>query len=209
MSKVQSERMFAQLGKMVVLWNDLELQLKRLLVCLSDDVITVLILSTDMQASALVNAVETMAREYDVHRTKFGQFSKAVSEKTGRPPQTFEPISEHVNCVIACADKLREYRNYYAHGVVTPGRNDPLMVGGITARGGRLDTYDAQFTVAELKRITTLIGQTVRYAERVIKCISARKDDPSQTRPTWPKKLPVPEKLKKPRTSLQDRLPLF
>ncbi len=200
-SRVQSERVFSQLGKLVVRWNDLELQLRRLLFSLCDDWVTAAIFSVEMNMHAFLNALRIVAKEYDAHVEKL---NRLIRQAAGTP---HDLVSEHVHCVADCADALRLYRNYYAHGITSPREGEPFTVGGINARG-RLTTYDQLLTAAEMRKITVLIGRTVRYAQAVERCIAAN-EHPSRARPTWPEKLPVPDKLKKPRSNLLDRIPLL
>jgi hypothetical protein len=207
---VQSEQIFKSVGKLIVRWNDLELQLRRLLYCLAEDWFTAAALSVDMQAANLIQALKTFAAEYDADSTKWNRLFVALSEQTGRPAQTKGPVFEHVNWIVESANRLRLHRNLYAHCINSPTREVPrFTLGGMTARGRRLSDYDFPLDLREIRKVISLISATISYAQKVERCIKAAQDSKRTSLPKWPKKLPLPPELKKSLRNLSDRMPLF
>ncbi len=208
-SRAQSERIYKHVGKLVVSWNDLELQLRRLLYCLSPDWFTATVLTADMQASGLLHVVKTMAGEHDADATKLNRFMEDARPKTGHKVRPLDLVKEHVNRVVECADSLRLHRNYFAHGINSPTVKIPYFtLGGMTARKQRLAMYDRPIELAEIRRITALIGRTTRYAKQLESCIRANQRTLGKP-PRWPQKLPVPEQPDKKAAHLNERIPLF
>jgi hypothetical protein len=214
-SRAHSELIYKQIGELVILWNDLELQVRRIMNCLCDDWFTVSVLSADMPAASLIQTVKIMAAESDADAAKMNRFIAAAYEKTGRYVRARDPIFEHVERVAECADKLRTYRNFFAHGVNSPTSKIPhFTLGGMTTRGKRrrLTIYEHPLRLPEIRKIIALISKTVRYGQRVEKCIQNNKDPRAMRRrsgPKWPKKIPIPKPVNRRFQNLTERIPLF
>jgi hypothetical protein len=210
--RVRPNQLFSYIGKIAVHWNDLEVHLRRLLHSLSEDWFTAAVFSADLQVANLIQVIKTFAAEYDADATKMNRFILAASEKTGRYVRPRDLVSEHVNRVCDCADRLRLYRNAYVHCITSPTKDVPRYTfGGMTVRKGRrLEEYDLPLIPADIRNLATLIRRTILYAQRVEKCIKDNEDTKIHSPPKWPEKLPVrPAELIKPLKSLSDRFPLF
>jgi hypothetical protein len=196
-SRAQSERIFRHVGRLVITWNDLELQFRRVLFAFTEtheDFVNVATLTADMQADALFKATKAIAKEQEAFRTRLNQFLHAIAEKTGHPRLHYELPSEHVDHLCRCADRLRLYRNYYAHGITSPFGPASYTLSGITARVG-LQTHDSPIKIRELSRTIAAINRTMRYAQKLERCISQYRN--GEGTPSWPKKIPIVPELKK------------
>lgn len=209
-NRSQSDSIFRCVGRMVIAWNDLELQIRRVLFAITDThehFLSVATLTADMQAEALFKALKSVAKEHDRFHAKFNRFLVVISEKTGRTPTQIGPISEHIENLYTCADRLRLYRNYYAHGITSPAGKITYTLGSMTARKG-LSLHDHPIKLRDITKTTAAITQTVKYGRRIEQCLRTRQS--RATKPIqWPPKVrPLPE-LKKAYTSLTDQLPIL
>jgi hypothetical protein len=210
-SQAQSKRIFSNLGKLVVRWNDVETQLRRLLLCVTDDWFNATLLTIDLPVANFIQALKTIVSERDVDAARFNTFIEAISQKTGRTVRPTDLVSEHVNHVLECADRLRMYRNLYAHCITSPTDDVPhFTLGGMTARNGhRLKRYDFPVDLRKIRKTIAAIERTVQYAQRVEKCIKIAQDSQRPSGPKWPKKPSLPPKLDKPMSTISDRIPLL
>jgi hypothetical protein len=209
-SRAQSVRIFRHVGKLVVRWNDLELQMRRLVQYITEDWFIVHVLTAEIPAEKLIRVLKLLAAERDADMTKLNRFTAAAAEKTGRHGRKIDMVSEHVGRVVDCADSLRLYRNMYAHGITSPTVYvNKFTVSGWTTRKGRLAEYNVPLKLAEIARATSLIGQVLRYAGRVERCLKANSDSRTHSPVKWPQKLAVPAAPKKPLWNINERIPLF
>jgi hypothetical protein len=210
-SRAQSEAIFKSVGKLAVRWNDLDLQLRRLAYSLTDDWFTVAVFSADLQTANLIQSIRVLTAEHDVESSKLNRFIEEARPKTGHRVPLRDMIYEHVDCVLTCADRLRLYRNLYVHCINSPTRDvQHFTLGGMTTRSnGRLSDYNFPLRITEIRKVTAAIERTVRYTEKIEKCIRINQNSKRQAATKWPKKLVPYAKLKKPLSALTDRMPLF
>ena len=144
MSAPRPQKIFVCVGELAIRWNDLELQLRRLAYCLTDAWFTVAVFSADMQVSALIQSIKTLAVEYDVESAKLNRLLEAARPKTGHNVLVRDMVVEHVDCVLKCAERLRLYRNLYIHCINSPSREVRYFtIGSMTSRtSGRLSVYE-------------------------------------------------------------------
>jgi hypothetical protein len=206
-ARAQTAHLLKLVGKLVARWNDLEWGLRYILFAISYDRLTAAILTADAQAVNLMNAVRIMASERDITTSRINVGLSEAAQKEGIRVKLIEPISPHVHHLLDCIDRLREFRNFYVHGITTPrGKAKPFSVHGITARV-RLAMYHQVITKDDLTNLIKQTDEIFRYAEGVYKAILANASAKLNERPTWPKKPPLPDRLVKPRLNLQDELP--
>jgi hypothetical protein len=168
------------------------------------------VLTAEIPAEKLIRVLKLLAAERDADMTKLNRFTAAADEKTGRHTRKIDMVSEHIGRVVDCADSLRLYRNMYAHGITSPTTVlNTFTVSGWTTRKGRLAEYNVPLKLAEIARATSLIGQVLRYAQKVEKCLKENAEHRSHSSPKWPPKLDVPAKPSKQYWNLNERLPLF
>lgn len=210
MSSNRPQKIYACVGELAVRWNDLELRLRRLAYSLTDDWFTVAVFSADMQVSALIQSMKTLATEYDVESAKLNKLMEATRPKIRHKVLLRDMIVGHVEGVLSCADRLRLYRNLYLHCINSPSREAPYFtIGGMTSRASRLSVYELPLKVREIRKVSAAIKRTVDYAKRIEACIKANEDHERRSRTKWPKKLTPYPKLKKPFSHFTDGTPLF
>jgi hypothetical protein len=209
--RARPEQIFRNVGRLVVAWNDLELHVRRVLFALTDThehFVSVAVLTADMQADALLKALKAVAKEHDTFHTKFNLFLGTLTENTNREPGQIELISEHVEHLYKCADRLRLYRNYYAHGITSPVGKESYTLGKLTARGGLL-VYDSPIKIHEIIRTIAAISRTIRYARGLERRLNHRVSGKGK-QPPWPAKIPIPAEHKKRSNSpLTNQLPVL
>ncbi len=111
----RTEPIFYEVGKLAIAWNNLEWQLRRVAFSLTDDWFTVALLTIDLQAANLIQAIRLLTTEHDAEIAKANRFIEAARPVTQHKVRSRDLVSEHVNCLLNCADRLRLYRNLYVH----------------------------------------------------------------------------------------------
>jgi hypothetical protein len=148
-----------------------------------------------------------LAIEYDEwERAMFAgvQSEKQLREYIG--PRQVEPVAPHVNHLIDITDRLREYRNYYVHGINRPVQGSGFRVRSQTSRN-KFVIFEQPITVADFGPLTAQIKRAIDYGIRVYEGIASAHShlrERSAGPPTWPEKPPLPDKLKKRPRSLRD-----
>jgi hypothetical protein len=210
-SPAQSEKLWKEIGRVVLYWNDLELRLRRILHLLSNDWFSVALLTADMQSVTLIQTVRIFAAEHDVDSGKPNKLLDLTRDKVGHNLAPKESIFKHVKHVCDCADRLRAHRNLYAHCVTSPTKDVPrYTVSGWTTRNrGRLAQYDVPLNLGEMRKIAKLMTQAISYAERVENCIRQSQDSNRKTPVKWPKQIDLPDQLEKLHTTINETLSLF
>jgi hypothetical protein len=89
------EIFLARLGRLIVRWNYVESMIRLLLGTLCRDRPTAEILTAHMGSASLCGALQTIGNEF-----------------------ADEHLREHIVHAVAYFDRVREYRNYYAHGII-------------------------------------------------------------------------------------------
>jgi hypothetical protein len=183
----EPRRFYNQIGKLAVRWNDLELVLKLLIFALSKrGIFVAAILAADMQIIGLLNLIRTLASEYDISNHRINESLKITARKEKIKMKIFDAVAGHVHHLIDGVDIIREYRNYYVHGILSPTKGQ-FSVGGMSGRQ-RFSIHHRQITLTELRDTTKQIESLVRYGRKLVACIEANENPKFSVRPTWPKK---------------------
>lgn len=178
------------LGILVVEWNHAESLLNTLLSFLSGGGTRVAILTAHMNTVAVCQALRTLANE------------KLADDD----------VAPHVLHYTDYFDRLREYRNYYIHGIKAVGFSEGEAVGiaeTVTARE-RWTLHQLTLSVHDLRQSVELIIDLVRYGSKIMSHLMWTHNNslpiPEQHR-SLSEKPPLPEKLQKPRLFLLDQAP--
>jgi len=167
----------AALGNLVIKWNRAELHLRWLL----DSFIggpNALVVTSELGAVGLANALRTFANE-----------------------TTSGPLREAIIHLLDYTDTTRAYRNYYVHGVVVLKNINSAEVGYVQtfSAKGSMTKHHEQVSIEQIDKIAAHAVILADYALAVLH----HSVDPSDDIPKLPEPPPLPEKLKKPRQSLQ------
>ena len=68
--KAKSRSITSELGRLVICWNDLELEIRVLLLTISNDAATVEALTSQLDIAAVFIAMRKLANQYDAHRRR-------------------------------------------------------------------------------------------------------------------------------------------
>jgi hypothetical protein len=198
-----------QVGKLVLTWNDLDQWIRHLIYLIAmNDALTVMVLTADMRTSAALNALRALTIEQDATAIRSFRRRAAKHPDLFRPGETGpQAAAPHVQHFIDYVDRLREYRNFYVHGIGNPNPDQGFQATGKTARG-RLSAFKKAITPRDLELLTGQIQECIRYALALFHAIDQNhpfaRFAPGASPPTWPEKPPLPDKLKKPRLVLLD-----
>ena len=126
------------LGLVVTLWNELEVQVKSVLLALSPDNNRLIAswLVADLQIGPLINAARLLSKEMQLMYDR----ANVTLRRKRSPQKLFEPHAEHVEHFLPGVDILREHRNYYVHYAIndeTDPHHQRLQISRISARGAR------------------------------------------------------------------------
>lgn len=175
------ERFYAALGEMIVRWNQAESEMKALLLNLVGlDTKAAWILVTELGSVSLEQALKSVAQDL-------------------APPH----LQSHIRGLVDWFSRLREYRNYYAHGIQTQ------VVGGgqgilaqVTAKNG-LIYHGGTVSSNELEAITLKIIDFTAFAKHVghhaFAAIHSSEDPDSPPPRSLEEMPPLPDRLQKPR----------
>jgi len=203
----ESSEFLAQLGKLVVAWNDLESALGGLIFILAErDPVTAMLLTADMNAATMMNAIRALVIEHDASERRLaGDLAKdSFAKEYLGGPRVVEDAAPYVVHLIDFADRLREYRNFYVHGINSPRAKEGFLARGRTARG-RFVFFEQPITLLNLQSLTVSIEACVDYGLKVQTAVVSargylRRKDAAP--PTWPEKPPLPDKLRRSRQFL-------
>jgi len=195
-----ANQLHAAVGEMVLAWNGAEMTLTFILNTLcrelsgppsADSMFIPGILTAHMGNVALANALRTISAEFA------------------------EPVlQEHLNHFIEITDRIREYRNYYVHGI------SDLSVSETDGVVGHLQSDQARgrivrnlefVTIPKLRKTTENCLVAKQYGTRILNHIFTRKEhislNPVPLPPlTSQDKPPLPDRLLKPRLFLRDAI---
>jgi hypothetical protein len=193
----------SRLGRLVILWNDLEIQIRSLLLALADESKTAEILSADLEIDVVFNAVRNLAHEYDAHRKRLNTRLLIEAESRNAKVKLYEEAAAHIIYLIDCADRLLEYRNIYVHGMHSSGTIGDITIRGFNTRiplpaSSQLNWLD------DLECVAAEIAALTRYAAALNACVQKNEKRNSHVRVVWPKRPPSPEKLQASRESVSD-----
>jgi hypothetical protein len=201
-----------QIGRLVLTWNDLDEWIRHLILLISIDApLVVSVLTADMNTSAALNALRALTVEQDASGIRHYRRMKAKANLL--PPETREPepFAPHILHFIEYVDRLREYRNFYLHGISNPKPNSGFEARGRTARG-RLSEFRKPITSTDIATLTNEIEKCIAYGEAIFRAIDqshpfaryASLSGGDFVLPTWPEKSPLPDRLVKTRLILLD-----
>jgi hypothetical protein len=185
-----------QLGRLVIYWNDFEIQIRSLLLVLTNDPETAAILSAGFETDALFSAVRTLASEYDASRKRLNTRFMIEADNGNIKVRLYEEAAAHVHHLIDCADGLREYRNMYVQGVCSPRKSEGIKTHGYHPIRP-LDVWIQLDIPEDLNRITTEILDLTKYAITLITCIQKNDAKKTHVRLLWPIRPPLPEILRR------------
>lgn len=170
----------AELGEFMIAWNQAENTLRYLLLTMWSNERSAHVMIAELGAVGLDQAI------------------RAISEKYN------DDVKEAVRYILTVYERLRAFRNYYAHGVTGFVFTEGRLNGYVYAISGKEQLVVAKDFIsiddlARLKRDTVSMSQD---AERVIDTINPQPG--SQAQPPLPSrgKSPLPDALAKSRTIL-------
>jgi|SRR6185437_2030581 len=184
------EDFLGALGALVVQWNHAEALLNALLSYLSGGGARIEILAAHMNTVAVCQALRTLAND----------------------KLTDDDVAPHVIHYADCFERLREYRNYYVHGIKAVGISEGEAVGiaeTVTARQ-RWTLHQLVLSIDDLRQTILLLTDLVRYGSNIMAHLmwTHNKSLPiSEENRSLSEKLPLPDKLQKPRLFLLSRTP--
>ena len=144
------QRFLALLGEFTLNWNFSELWLRQLVQIKSAPSLAGWVLTVDLQASQLLNALKALATD----------FSEGQEQA-------------HLLAFHDGLDALRVTRNTYIHGIARLSISPTWtasVVQSFTARNGRLKTFDLQIFPDDLKRAVTDSGAWAEYGRQLLEC---------------------------------------
>jgi hypothetical protein len=182
---------YAELGALVASWNQAENSLREMLVALCGARAEIWILTAELGSVSLQSALRSAA--------------------TDIAAPALSPYIEH--CVL-WFDTLREYRNYYIHGINDVGPHTEQGFVGVsshTSAKTRLVIHQEFITKMKLARLRRDITAFLSFSSEVLSHVV----EPSLTAssggtpfPPLPEMPPLPDRLQKPRQYLtNDPLP--
>jgi hypothetical protein len=141
----QTTQLLAEIGRLVITWNGIERELSDLLEILAGLNDEVRAITAHMGSVSICNALQTIANEF--------------LPDDGR---------DHVLHAVAVFETLREYRNYYVHGIIglPPEQEiEPVVYTyGVSARG-HLILHQGSITKTEIMDCVARAGELLRYVE--------------------------------------------
>jgi hypothetical protein len=118
------------------------------------------------------------------------------------------PLREHLLHFLAYAERVRAYRNYYAHGIAAVIWTQDEEPGGwamMDSAKGRLAMIDEIITATTLREVLQKIEDLNEYASAITVAMGDevavkiyRYHHPEEPLPAWPDKPALPDRLKKP-----------
>ena len=188
MATIPKRSSISELGRLVMNWNDLEVQIRVLLLKLTNDVTSAEILAAKLEAPAIFEAVRALANEYDANRKRLNTRLAMEADTHNTKVRFYEEVSSHVNHVIDCAGYLREYKEFYLREV----RGTSKLVRAPIVNFKVPDcpaNYSQLTTPPELERVATQLKNLAKYTAAIIACIAKNENKRARARLVWPKKL--------------------
>lgn len=176
----------AKFGHMVTVWNELEQGLRSALMFALEGTCPASpaskILTAHMKNTALCAAFKTAATEF-----KSGDLRACMLH------------------AVKCVERLREHRNWYAHGFTQVGwgsepSGEPIGFLQAESANSRLTSHEDTFTIQDLERLTSELENVRDFIGRIYGFM--RDGDKPYWRaqqPSWPEMPPLPDSLVKPR----------
>lgn len=197
----QSRDMLADLGQMVVSWNGLEDQVRSVLTLLASNGEEVL-----LRQAARAGEVKSARNRARILTTHLGNVTLTDAIRAYSKANSPE-LAEHLNHLCLLFDRLREHRNFYAHGSRGPGTNisqdgrieTSALATQVSAKGS-LSISSVRFGKGELEQFIKHMGSANRYIDSITHAL-LNPDMPPERHPSWCTPLPT---LQKPR--IPDRL---
>ncbi len=194
------------LGLVVALWNELESQVKNVLLALPPDNNRLIAswLVADLQIGPLINATRLLSKEMQWMYDR----ANMTMRKRRTHQKLFETHAERVEHFLTGVDILREHRNYYVHYAIND-KSDPhhqrLQISRVSARGA-VHWTNHPIEETALERLAFQITDYLVYGDEIEDALKKNASNDFSVRPSWPEKPPLPEKLKTTRITLQDAL---
>ena len=192
----QPPQIFTRLGELIVKWNELEGKLQSLVHYLGNDWVTAVVLTAHMGNVSLVDALRTLATERDETAKMLDKYGASWRREKHWPPLPL--LLPDVTHLITCFERLREYRNFYVHGITRTGEGRIFIASSTSARA-RLTVHEMPVRVRDLIQLIKRIEAVDRYASGVLTFAARmRSRNPWDVPPTSPERPPIPDRLKKP-----------
>ena len=144
------QKFLALLGEFTLNWNFAELWLRQIVQIKSAPTLAGWVLTVDLQASQLLNALKALATDFSEGQEK-----------------------AHLLAFHDGLDALRVTRNTYVHGIarlsVSPTWT-ASVVQSFSARKGRLKAFDLQIFPEDLERAVIDSGAWAEYGRQILEC---------------------------------------
>jgi hypothetical protein len=180
-------RIFASLGEVVVKWNRAENSLRQIAVGACKPSPEIWILTAELGGVSLESALKSLARDV--------------------LPSS---LAAHVIDVVEWFSRLREYRNYYVHGIYEVRANESGekigFISQTTAKNG-IVLHVETISEREILTLSQKIDEFIGYASDVEFHVSAHpltEFSGGTPFPPLPQKPQLPDRLQKPRQRLTD-----
>ncbi len=184
--KRSEAEIYTALGEMLVKWNHVESLMRFLVVWMyglgdKGDILTV-----HMGNTTLADALTTLT-------TEFGD----------------ETLKPHILHFVAYVDRVRAYRNYYAHGIAIVGfidTGEPVGALQQMQARGQLILSQEQITVAKIQAVTEMCQVASRYGSAISAHVMRDQDFqiPQTLLLSLQDKPQLPAQLTKPRLNLRE-----
>lgn len=175
----------AALGRSVIAWNHFEASIEMIIYGLSGGGKRTDVLTAHMSSVTLANVLSTLANDF-----------------------SSDQLQPHLLHLVEGFERLREYRNYYFHGIRLIGFTEAGEAEGLaqtTSARSRLTLHQASISIAQLNEFTAACRTALGHASAVITEIWEVSKLPGAELPGLPPEMPpLPDRMQKPRLFLRD-----
>ena len=178
---------YALLGMFVIAWNQAEFALQMLLVNMGDKSLAAKVMAAELGSVGMANALKSVARSYD------------------------EKIDAAVDHLCKYVARVREYRNYYVHGIAMVDMRDGAAFASITSASakGKLVIDIDNVSASDLNEAIDRTKPITEAALAIVDTISLGEGGRVHPPLPSPQTLPLPDAPKKNRVIPPlDRRPL-
>jgi hypothetical protein len=178
-----------ELGRVVTYWNELEWQVRWILMHLAPDLLTAGMFAADMQISALLASTRMFGREKNAINDRAAELLASEEAKA------YEPFFLDLEFYLEAVDRLREHRNHVVHNSrYSRDNTQHLLTAKMTARG-RLKFHTDKIETQDLAALSAQIETFILYGERWLAAFQINESADADEQPTWPERPPLPDKL--------------
>jgi hypothetical protein len=181
-----------KLGRLVINWNDLEIQIRSLLVTLTADVTSAEILTADLETAAMFNALRALAIEYDARRRRLNTRITIDADSKNIKARVYDEAAAHIIHLIDCANRLHDYKEIYLHRTNSIQKSKYIAV-----NDSKTKTFHELRLPLNLgydpAQLATQLVNLRRYAAALMRCIIKNENRRSRTQIIWPEEFPLPK----------------